>query len=94
MIVDPNDSDGDGVPDFLEASSTGPGQLRLEIVKTPSGVQLIIHGEVGRTYILEDIFSLPAGQWEHPLNIWMTATPHVIELAAPSAPTFWRVRVP
>jgi hypothetical protein len=92
LITDPNDANANGVPDLLEATAQ-PIQPTLEIIKTAQGVRIVIHGEVGRTYVLEDATSLPPGVWEHPFNVTATTDAHAVDLSAPSGTIYWRARV-
>ena len=94
IIKDTNDGDGDGIPDIIDAPSGAPTPARLEIVKTAQGIQLLIYGDIGRAYTLEDVASLADTQWLNPTPITLTASPHSIDLAAPASPTFWRARFP
>lgn len=93
MITDPNDTDGDGTPNIFEGPATTPATApRLEIVRTAEGIRLLIHGDIGRVYTLENSIALPA--WINPTSVTLTADPHTIDLPKPSAPTFWRMRFP
>jgi len=94
LITDPNDADGDGIPDLLEGTSVTPAaQPKLEIIKTQNGIRILIHGEIGRTYILEDVTALPATNWLHPMNVLATETIMIVDLPAPTGAIFWRARV-
>jgi hypothetical protein len=95
VIDDKNDGDGDGIPDLIDpptvTQATAP---TMQIIKTDNGIRLMITGDVGRAYTLEDASSLPAAQWLHPTAVTLTASPHVLDLPAPTEPTFWRMRFP
>lgn len=95
-LVDPNDFDSDGIPDLIDPPSvTNPTEPRFEIIRNGDGIRLLIHGDIGRTYTLEDAASLATPiQWTHPTAVTLGADPHIIDLSAPTAPTFWRMRFP
>jgi hypothetical protein len=94
VIMDPNDSDGDGIPDIVDAAAATATAPRLEIVKTDNGIRLLIHGDVGRAYTLEDASALAAGTWSHATPVTISTDPQVLDLPAPTAPIFWRARFP
>jgi hypothetical protein len=94
-LFDPNDFDADGIPDLIDPPSANPTAPELKIIKTQNGIQLQIHGDIGRTYTLEDASALTTPmQWLHPTSVMLSADPHLIDIASPSSPTFWRMRYP
>ena len=94
VIKDTNDSDGDGTPDIIDAAPVAATAARLEIVKTAQGIQILIYGDIGRAYTLEEVTTLPATQWNNPTAVTLATSPHLVDLPAPSTPTFWRARFP
>jgi hypothetical protein len=94
VVKDTNDTDADGTPDLIDTPSVAATPARLEIVKTAQGIQILIYGDIGRAYTLEEVTSLPNSQWLNPTAITLTANPHPVDLPAPSTPTFWRARFP
>lgn len=93
-ISDPNDSDNDGVPNIVDSASVTASAPTMEIIKTANGIQLRVHGDMGRVYTLEDTAALPTATWQHATTVTITADPQVIDLPTPTAPTFWRMRFP
>jgi hypothetical protein len=93
IVDDKNDYDKDGVPDLIDppVAATPPS---MQIIKTQNGIRLMITGDIGRAYTLEDAPALPAAQWLHATSVMLTASPHVLDLPAPNEPTFWRMRFP
>jgi hypothetical protein len=95
IISDPNDSDSDGIPDIVDTpavtTATAP---RLEVAPTQNGIRLLIHGDVGRVYTLEDAPTLPAATWSHQTAVTISTDPQSVDLPAPASPTFWRARFP
>jgi hypothetical protein len=94
VIKDSNDTDGDGTPDIIDAAPVAATAARLEIVKTAQGIQILIYGDVGRAYTLEEVTSLPATQWNNPTAVTLSASPHMVDLPSPATATFWRARIP
>jgi hypothetical protein len=94
MIDDPNDSDSDGIPNIVDSAAVAATAPTMEIIKTANGIQLRVHGDIGRAYTLEDSAILPTAAWQHATTVTITADPQVIDLAAPTSPTFWRMRFP
>lgn len=94
-ITDPNDSDADGIPDIVDSAATTTATApRLEIIKTANGIQLLIHGDMGRAYTIEDAPALPATTWSHPTGVTISTDPQTIDLPEPTSATFWRARFP
>lgn len=92
-IDDPNDADGDGIPDFSDDPLLTPPRqpvLRLTLGKT--NLLLEIRGEVGRTHEVLEANSITAGTWLTNQVVLLTNDPHVVSLPIPSGPRFWRVR--
>jgi hypothetical protein len=94
LIDDKNDHDSDGIPDLIDPPTTIAGAPSIQIIKTENGIRLMITGDVGRAYTLEDAPSLPAAEWLHPTTVTLTASPHIIDLPVPTTATFWRMRFP
>lgn len=94
IVDDKNDADADGLPDLIDPPTTIATAPSIQIIKTANGIRLMITGDVGRAYTLEDAPALPAAQWLHPTAVTLTASPHTLDLPAPTTPTFWRMRFP
>ncbi len=93
VLTDLNDYDGDGLADLIDPPPTATAPS-MRIIRTPEGIRLSITGDVGQTYTLERAASLPAAQWQNPTAVTLTSNPHVLDLPAPTGPTFWRMRYP
>lgn len=91
-ISDPNDTDGDGIPNFADDPVTVlPRAPRISLDRGPSGLQLTVRGDVGFTHeVLES--SDPAGQWTMVTSVPLTSDPQVVTLPAPAGTRFYRVR--
>lgn len=94
IVDDQNDFDRDGIPDLIDPPTVTATAPSIQIIKTQNGIRLMITGDVGRAYTLEDAPALPAAQWLHPTAVTLTASPHILDLPAPAEPTFWRMRFP
>ena len=82
------------IADWVGSDAGGPAtQPELEIVKTQNGIRILIHGEVGRTYVLEDAAGLPATEWLHPQNVVASEVITSVDLPAPTSAVYWRARV-
>ena len=93
IITDPNDSDGDGVPDLSDAAAAVRPSLKLE--RAPGQVLLNISGETGRSYVVENTDSLNLPNWTTALTVSLTNSTQSIQLPIPAGPVgFWRVRLP
>jgi hypothetical protein len=94
IIKDTNDTDGDGTPDLIDTPTVNPTAPRMEIIKTAEGVRIMVYGDVGRVYTLEQASEMPATQWTNPTAVTVAVSPFAVDLPAPSGPTFWRMRFP
>jgi hypothetical protein len=94
IIDDKNDADHDGIPDLTDPPAVTAAAPTMQIIKTANGIRLMITGDIGATYTLEDAPSLPAAQWLHPTTVTLTASPQALDLPAPTTATFWRMRFP
>jgi len=93
IVDDKNDADHDGIPDLTDPPAVTAAAPTMQIIKTANGIRLMITGDIGASYTLEDAPSLPA-QWLHPTTVTLTASPHELDLPAPATATFWRMRFP
>lgn len=92
-IHDPNDADGDGIPDLTgRAAARRPS---LAVGRFDQGLRLSITGEAGRTYQIEQITALGQTNWTQLATVTMTNETQNLVVTAPIEPaSFWRVRVP
>jgi hypothetical protein len=93
-INDPNDSNGNGIPDFSEpVDSAHPRPPLLTLTGASTDLSLRISGTVGHTHEVQQIVSLSQTNWTTASSITLTSDPQVITLALPTnATSFWRVR--
>jgi hypothetical protein len=95
VIDDKNDFDGDGQPNLIDPpSDVPPAAPTMQIIRTANGIQLVITGDIGKAYTLESAAALPAATWSNATPVTLTTSPQTIDLPAPTAPMFWRMRFP
>ena len=95
-IVDPSDSNGDGVPDL---SDDGGKRLPPLLSLQPSGNDLLlsITGEIGKVHQVETIQALGQGNWTLAATVTLSNEIQTVFLRAPTnrnRVAFWRVKVP
>lgn len=88
-LDDPNDTNGNGIPDLSDdvavarptlGLSLSSGQLRLEVSGAPGWLHEIQHS-----------FSLRTDSWQAVQSVQVTNDPQVITFPLPSTNEFWRV---
>jgi hypothetical protein len=95
-IVDPADSNGDGIPDL---SDDGGRRLPPLLSLQPLGTNLLlsITGEIGKLHQVETIQALEQGNWILAATVTLSNEIQTVLLRAPtnrSRTAFWRVKVP
>jgi hypothetical protein len=93
-IVDPNDDDSDGIPNLSDFTPPAIPQPTLDISKIPTGIRVIVHGDIGRTYTLQSTPTISPTVWFDFLEIKPDANPYLIDLPATDTATFYRLRTP
>jgi len=95
-IDDPNDSNGNGIPDFSDdTGSTNAVAPSLSLVRGATELSLSIHGAVGQMHEIQQIGALDQTNWITVLSITLTNDPQSFLLPLPTNATrFWRARVP
>jgi hypothetical protein len=87
-IVDLNDANANGIPDL---SDDVPPQLGIR--KTGNGTEMVIIGEVGRSYEVQSSTTLSPLSWQPVSPIVLTNTQQAVPLSAPvMGPRFWRIK--
>jgi hypothetical protein len=93
-IVDTNDANGNGIPDFSDdvATVTPPRRPMLSLSSAQTHLLLSVSGDVGRTHLVQEATSPHSTDWNTVQNLTLTNDPQVVTLPLPtSSPTFWRV---
>ncbi|MBM3838470.1 MAG: hypothetical protein FJ398_10980 [Verrucomicrobia bacterium] len=95
-IVDPNDANGNGIPDL---SDEGGRRVppRLSLSWSGTNLMLSISGEIGKRHDVETSLALGLGRWTFVTNVTLTSDPQTVPIRAPTTPTrtaFWRVKAP
>jgi hypothetical protein len=94
-IVDTNDANANGIPDFSDepASVTPPRRPGLSLTHAQTHLVLRVSGDVGRTHLVQEAASLNATTWSTVQSLTLTNDPQFLTLPLPAAsPTFWRVK--
>jgi len=97
ILNDPNDSDGDGIPDLSDDPSAPPAarlELQLEIDRARKTMSFKITGPLGRTATLQGNEYLDSTNWMDLNAVTFTNVSHVLEMALPDSPMmFYRLRM-
>jgi hypothetical protein len=96
-FTDPNDTDGDGIPDLTDDAGPAPQRPQIAIARRTHGLELTLQGEPGVTFVLEYASRLTpdAELWLEDRQITLATTNEVVELDVPLAESrFWRLRWP
>ena len=94
-IDDPNDSDGDGIPDFSDdlAGATPPRRPQLALARGPTNLLLTIKGDVGRLHQIQETTNAASPTWQTVLSVTLTNDPQTVSIPLPATMTrFWRAR--
>jgi hypothetical protein len=86
---DPNDSNGNGIPDFSDT----PRQPLLSVAEGAGQLLLTLRGDVGWTNRIQAITNLASTNWQTVLTVKQTNDPQTLTLPLPSGPTFWRSQI-
>ena len=91
-IDDPNDLDGDGIPDFSDDLSSPPRRPLLTLTRGTTNLLLTISGDVGHTNQIQEASVLSQGSWSTLFSFKQTNDPQTVSLPLPAtSPRFWRV---
>jgi hypothetical protein len=95
-IDDVNDTDGDGIPDFSDDSTSSiVKQPALGLSRGLTSFSLSVSGTTGRLHEIQEATTLSPPNWNTIQSVTLTNDPQVISLPIPAAgDRFWRVRVP
>ena len=93
-IDDPNDSNGNGIPDFTDdVGSIAPRAPLLTIVNGMTNLLLTVSGTVGSVHEVQQTSSLGSTNWTLVSSVTLTNDPQTVTLPLPTNMTsFWRVR--
>jgi hypothetical protein len=91
-IDDPNDHNGNGIPDFSDVPVADPVRPELRVELVPDSVRLTVVGTVGATYALQEITNLSGSGWTTVRTITPTNEAEVVLLPRPEGEArFWRL---
>lgn len=94
-IVDTNDANGNGIPDFSDdvAVVAPPRRPVLSLSSAQTHLLLRVSGDVGHTHLVQEAASPNSTTWTTVQSLTLTNDPQVLTLPLPaSSPTFWRVK--
>lgn len=93
-VADPNDTDGDGIPDLGEDPEALPGPVRLWIRKQGDAWELGVESaRLGLCQVFEAT-NLENPFWQPVLTVPLTnASQTILRIRPGASPRFWRVRV-
>ncbi len=97
VVTDPNDADGDGIPDLTDepGDSPPPGRPTLSIAVRGDEVELTVEGDPGVTFILESTDRISGGEWTSEFEIALEGPSAAVSIPRPQGgPRFWRLRWP
>ena len=92
-IDDPNDSNGNGVPDFSDDPPHSEPFPSLSLSLGSTNLLLSIRQGMGSAYEIQRINSLSLTNWTPILSVTLTNNPQIVPLPLPTnGASFWRVR--
>lgn len=93
-IDDPNDADGDSIPDFSDDAGTlVEVPPTLSLARAGNELVFTISGRDGSSYDLEAKDALGLNNWQTVVSISLTNSPQPLILVVPDTPSrFWRAR--
>jgi uncharacterized repeat protein (TIGR03803 family) len=83
-------SGGTGIIGMLPLQIPPPS---LAILQIDAGVRVLLLGQIGISYSLEQTQTLSGSDWQSQVDVTVSQTPQPVDLPTPMAPTFWRARV-
>jgi hypothetical protein len=93
-IDDPNDRDGNGIPDLSDVPPTSPERPELRLDLVPDATRLTVMGTAGTTYELEETADVSGSDWTTVRLITATNSTETILLPRPTGGTkFWRLAI-
>lgn len=94
-IDDPNDANGNGIPDLTDDTDPPPAPPELEIDRHADGFLLTVRGQIGVTYVLQRASGLDPDLWIEDRLITLASEREEFVLPVPAATArFWRLRWP
>jgi hypothetical protein len=93
-VIDPTDSDKDGIPDLSDSSTVQPPtRPAISLRRNGNKLELAITGDAGVNCGVQSSTTLTPDSWQTVKSFSTTNTATTVELDAPaSGPLFWRVQ--
>lgn len=89
-VDDPNDANGNGIPDLTDPPAGGPPPSLAISLLGANAISLSLTGEAGRTYGIESREALGAGSWGAFTNLTLTNVTQSLTLPRGPLPAFFR----
>lgn len=95
FLRDPNDADGDGIPDLTDPAGAVISEPPVLSLRT-EGQNLVIQltGKVGTTVQLEQRSGLNSGSWSSVQSVTFSQATETVVVASPATDTFYRATAP
>lgn len=96
FIDDPNDQDGDGIPDLTDVAEIVPGDPpTLTISASEDSLQFTIGGQPGTTVNIEQRTALSSTEnWSLLQSVTLADSSEIVVVNAPATNTFYRATLP
>lgn len=97
VFEDPNDADGNGIPDLSDDPPTGPiesPRITATADAAKTVLSLSIDGRIGQSLRIEFTAALGRDSWSTHSTVTLTRTPQSVELPLGATPRFYRLKVP
>jgi hypothetical protein len=93
IIVDTNDTDHNGIPDFSDDPAVvgPPSRPTLTLARQSGALLLTIHGDSGHVHLVQESASLFSPSWQTVVSTNLTGSQLGISLPLPTQTKYWRV---
>jgi hypothetical protein len=89
-IKDPNDSNGNGIPDLTDPTAQAPSPPQLALASTPSGLILTLSAPLGSNVAIQTSTTLGPAAWATSVTLTMTNSVETFPVSVSGSPQFWR----
>ena len=89
-ILDPNDWNGNGVPDLTDPTASAPSAPLLAVAGYRNGLVITVSARVGAQVVIQGVPSLAHPAWSTVLTVTITNRAQAVVLPVPGGNQFWR----